>query len=283
MNYVLIGTLLLLVIGFVIGLYKGLFGLLGGLLTWVIIIGFLYVATPSIEAGYMNGAVYQKFYNSVSSQVNRGLVNWENKSIEQINEEREKASENGYISEDGTEEAADTRKKAALDLSDSESLRDYLSKAGIDLPKNATDFISKAVDDSTNAAAEIAANITDQNESRLTSANQTITDTVSAQIATLMVKGLAILTSLLVAFIITRVIALIAQFIGNLPVVGGVTRLLGGIWGVIVALFIIWLFMDVVTCFSITKAGMNIMNQIESSELLNTLYIDNPLEFIISK
>ena len=63
MNYVLIGSLILLVVAFAIGFYRGLFGLLGGLLTWIIILGFLYVATPLIEAKYMDGAVYKKFYN----------------------------------------------------------------------------------------------------------------------------------------------------------------------------------------------------------------------------
>ena len=98
-----------------------------------------------------------------------------------------------------------------------------------------------------------------------------------------MVKGLAILTSLLIAFIITKVISLIAQFIGDLPVVGGFSRALGGIWGIIVALMIIWIFMDVVTCFSITPSGEKLMTQIESSEFLNILYVNNPLAFLINK
>ena len=89
MNYVLIVTLILLVAAFAIGFYRGLFGLLSGLLSWVIIIGFLYVATPLIEERYMDGAVYQKFYNSVSEHITSGLVHKENQTIDQINEQRE--------------------------------------------------------------------------------------------------------------------------------------------------------------------------------------------------
>ena len=89
MNYVLIVTLILLVAAFAIGFYRGLFGLLSGLLSWVIIIGFLYVATPLIEERYMDGAVYQKFYNSVSEHITSGLVQKENQTIDQINEQRE--------------------------------------------------------------------------------------------------------------------------------------------------------------------------------------------------
>lgn len=288
MNYVLIVTLILLVAAFAIGFYRGLFGLLSGLLSWVIIIGFLYVATPLIEERYMDGAVYQKFYNSVSEHITSGLVQKENHTIDQINEQREEDedSQDTYTTDDSTdEETTDigTPKKAKIDLSDSGSLRDYLEKLDINLPKKATDFISKAVDSTTNAAVEIAENISDDNEKKLSSANDTITKTIAGQTAALMVKGLAILTSLLIAFIITRVISLIAQFIGDLPVVGGFSRALGGIWGIIVALMIIWIFMDVVTCFSITPSGEKLMTQIESSGFLNILYVDNPLAFLINK
>ena len=278
MNYVLIGSLILLVVAFAIGFYRGLFGLLSGLLTWIIILGFLYVATPLIEAKYMDGAVYKKFYNSVSEHISTSLITKENKKIDSLNAA---ASEN-TDTEDTTTDIG-TPKKAAIDLSDSESLRDYLEKIGISIPKKASDFISKAVDSTTNAAAEIVSNITADNADKLSDANDTIVSTLSARTAALMVKGLAILTSLLIAFIITRVLALIAQFIGDLPVVGGFSRFLGGVWGIIVALLIIWIFMDVVTCFSITPNGAKLVSQIQNNAFLDFLYVENPLAFLINK
>lgn len=278
MNYVLIGSLILLVVAFAIGFYRGLFGLLSGLLTWIIILGFLYVATPLIEAKYMDGAVYKKFYNSVSEHISTSLITKENKTIDSLNE----AADVNTAAEDTITDVG-TPKKVAIDLSDSESLRDYLGKIGISIPKKASDFISKAVDSTTNAAAEIVSNITADNADKLSEANDTIVDTLSARTAALMVKGLAILTSLLMAFIITRALALIAQFIGELPVVGGFSRFLGGVWGVIVALLIIWIFMDVVTCFSITPNGAKLVSQIQNNAFLDFLYIENPLAFLINK
>lgn len=278
MNYVLIGSLILLVVAFAIGFYRGLFGLLSGLLTWIIILGFLYVATPLIEAKYMDGAVYKKFYNSVSEHISTSLITKENKKIDSLNAA---ASEN-TDTEDTTTDIG-TPKKAAIDLSYSESLRDYLEKIGISIPKKASDFISKAVDSTTNAAAEIVSNITADNADKLSDANDTIVSTLSARTAALMVKGLAILTSLLIAFIITRALALIAQFIGDLPVVGGFSRFLGGVWGIIVALLIIWIFMDVVTCFSITPNGAKLVSQIQNNAFLDFLYVENPLAFLINK
>lgn len=278
MNYVLIGSLILLVVAFAIGFYRGLFGLLSGLLTWIIILGFLYVATPLIEAKYMDGTVYKKFYNSVSEHISTSLITKENKKIDSLNAA---ASEN-TDTEDTTTDIG-TPKKAAIDLSDSESLRDYLEKIGISIPKKASDFISKAVDSTTNAAAEIVSNITADNADKLSDANDTIVSTLSARTAALMVKGLAILTSLLIAFIITRALALIAQFIGDLPVVGGFSRFLGGVWGIIVALLIIWIFMDVVTCFSITPNGAKLVSQIQNNAFLDFLYVENPLAFLINK
>ena len=279
MNYVLIGSLILLVVAFAIGFYRGLFGLLSGLLTWIIILGFLYVATPLIEAKYMDGAVYKKFYNSVSEHISTSLITKENKTIDSLNAA---AGDDTTDTQDSTTDVG-TPKKAAIDLSDSESLRDYLGKLGISIPKKASDFISKAVDSTTNAAAEIVSNITADNADKLSEANNTIVDTLSARTAALMVKGLAILTSLLIAFIITRALALIAQFIGDLPVVGGFSRFLGGVWGIIVALLIIWIFMDVVTCFSITPNGAKLVSQIQNNAFLDFLYVENPLAFLINK
>lgn len=286
MNYVLIGTLILLVVAFAIGFHRGLFGLLSGLLTWVIILGFLYVATPLIEAKYMEGAVYKKFYNSVSEHINVGLVNKENETIDSINEARKEQSDSTNTTTDTTDSTdttdIGTPRKAAIDLSDSESLRDYLEKIGISIPKKASDFISKAVDSTTNAAAEIVSNITDENADKLSDANDTIVSTLASRTAALMVKGLAILTSLLIAFIITRILALVAQFLGDMPVVGGFSRFLGGVWGIIVALLIIWIFMDIVTCFSITPYGGKIASQIQNNEFLNILNVENPLAFLIN-
>ncbi|MGN0240539.1 MAG: hypothetical protein ACI4CS_02525 [Candidatus Weimeria sp.] len=278
MNYVLIGSLILIVVAFAIGCYRGLFGLLSGLLTWIIIIGFLYVGTPLIEAKYMDGAVYKKFYNSVSEHISTSLVTKENEKIDELNSA---SDENTDTSDTDTD--IGTPKKAAIDLSDSESLRDYLKKIGISIPKKASDFISRAVDSATNAAAEIVSNITTDNADKLSDANDTIVDTLSARTAALMVRGLAILTSLLIAFIITRALALIAQFIGDLPVIGGFSRFLGGIWGIIVALLIIWIFMDIVTCFSITPNGAKLVSQIQDNAFLDFLYVENPLAFLISK
>ena len=163
MNYVLIGSLILLVVAFAIGFYRGLFGLLGGLLTWMIILGFLYVATPLIEAKYMDGAVYKKFYNSVSEHISTSLITKENKTIDSLNAA---AGDDTTDTQDSTTDVG-TPKKAAIDLSDSESLRDYLGKLGISIPKKASDFISKAVDSTTNAAAEIVSNITADNADKL--------------------------------------------------------------------------------------------------------------------
>ena len=239
----------------------------------------MYVATPLIEAKYMDGAVYKKFYNSVSEHISTSLITKENKTIDSLNAA---AGDDTTDTQDSTTDVG-TPKKAAIDLSDSESLRDYLGKLGISIPKKASDFISKAVDSTTNAAAEIVSNITADNADKLSEANNTIVDTLSARTAALMVKGLAILTSLLIAFIITRALALIAQFIGDLPVVGGFSRFLGGVWGIIVALLIIWIFMDVVTCFSITPNGAKLVSQIQNNAFLDFLYVENPLAFLINK
>lgn len=282
MNYLLIITLALLFVGFVIGWAKGLIGILTGILSWVIILGVMYVATPAIERAYSKGPVYEKMYNTVSDHVSNGLVTKENKAIDELNESIEAANDSDST-DTTTETASDGNQKADINLSDSESMKDFLSGISISLPSAVTRIVAQAVDGATNAAARLVSNITADSQDKITSANDTIVNTVSTPIATLMVRGLALLTSFLLAVIITRIIALIGQALGNTPVIGGISRFFGGIWGIIVVLVLVWLFMDLVTCFSITPNGQKLMSQINSSSFLDTLYINNPLTFFITK
>ncbi|MDD6380808.1 MAG: hypothetical protein PUG04_03850 [Lachnospiraceae bacterium] len=282
MNYLLIITLVLLFVGFVIGWAKGLIGILTGILSWVIILGVMYVATPAIERAYSKGPVYEKMYNTVSDHVSNGLVTKENKAIDELNESIEAANDSDST-DTTTETASDGNQKADINLSDSESMKDFLSGISISLPSAVTRIVAQAVDGATNAAARLVSNITADSQDKITSANDTIVNTVSTPIATLMVRGLALLTSFLLAVIITRIIALIGQALGNTPVIGGISRFFGGIWGIIVVLVLVWLFMDLVTCFSITPNGQKLMSQINSSSFLDTLYINNPLTFFITK
>lgn len=282
MNYLLIITLVLLFVGFVIGWAKGLIGILTGILSWVIILGVMYVATPAIERAYSKGPVYEKMYNTVSDHVSNGLVTKENKAIDELNESIEAANDSDST-DTTTETASDGNQKADINLSDSESMKDFLSGISISLPSAVTRIVAQAVDGATNAAARLVSNITADSQDKITSANDTIVNTVSTPIATLMVRGLALLTSFLLAVIITRIIALIGQALGNTPVIGGISRFFGGIWGIIVVLVLVWLFMDLVTCFSITPNGQKLVSQINSSSFLDTLYINNPLTFFITK
>lgn len=287
MNYVLIITLVLLMVCFIIGWAKGLFGILSGILSWVIILAVMYFATPVIEQAYTNGPVYEKMYNMVSDHVSNGLVTKENEAIDKLNEqiaEENAAAENGL--DTGTEDETqtdDNSDKVQIDLTDSQSMRDFLESISISLPSKVTSIIARVADDATNAAAGIVENITADKENQISSANTTIVDSVSKPLASLMVRGIALLTALLIAIIITRIIALIAHALGDAPVVGGISRFLGGIWGLIVAMILVFLFMDLVTCFAITPNGAKLMSQIESSDFLNSLYINNPLGFLISK
>lgn len=278
MNYLLIITGVLLLIGFIIGWAKGLIGILSGILSWVIILVIMYAATPAIENAYMKGPVYKKMYNTVSAHVNSNLTKQENKTIDKLNEKLQ--SDNTTI----TGDAADSDgRKPTTDLKDSESMKEFLSGISISLPNRVTSFISKAIDDATNAAAGLVQNITADSQDALTDANATITDSISSPLARLMVRGIAMLTAFILALIVTRIIALLAHILGKAPVIGGFSRVLGGVFGIIVVLLIVWLFMDFVTCFAITPNGAKLMSQIEGSEFLNALYINNPLTFLISR
>lgn len=283
MNYLLIIIGVLMLVGFIIGWAKGLIGILSGILSWVIILVIMYTATPLIENTYMKGPVYKKMYNTVSGHVSNNLVSHENKAIDKLNEQIDADNASGNTTVTGADVNDSGKGKPTIDLTDSESLKEFFSGISISLPNKVTSIVSKALSDTTSAAAALVENITEDSEDKLADANATITKGVTQPLATLMVRGIAMLTAFILALIVTRIIALILHLIGRAPVVGGFSRVLGGVFGIIVVLLLVWIFMDFVTCFAITPNGAKLMSQIEGSELLNTLYINNPLLFLISR
>ena len=273
MNYVLIGVAVALFLGFAVGYYKGLLGMLVGMLSWVIILGLLYVGVPQIQKAYMRGPVYEKVERAVESHIKNRLVVKENEKIEEINKKNQDTSTNT----DDTK----TKKIESRSFSDIASTGDFFSSMGIELPEAMQKAVANGVQEEANEALNLIENIETAKDKELSAANAIIASQTAKPIAALIVRGLAMMTAFLLGLILTRILRLIAHFITEMPVIGGISRGLGGIWGVVVVLMMVWICMDIVTCFAVVPWGQYMMKQIESSEFLHILYMYNPLNFII--
>ena len=262
MNYVLIGVAVALVIGFAIGYHKGLLGMLIGMLSWVIILGLLYIGVPQIQQAYMRGPVYEKVERAVESYIKNQLVSKENEKINEINQSSQ---------DDNTTTTEEQPKTESKKLSDAASTGDFFSSMGIELPEALKKAVANGVKEDADRAINLIEDLQNVGDKQLSKANATIVSQTAQPIAAMIVRGL----------IITRILRLIAHFITDIPVVGGITRGLGGVWGVVVVLMMVWIGMDIVTCCSVLPWGQYMMKQIQASEILNVLYMYNPLTFFI--
>lgn len=284
-NIFLIAVIILLVICFIVGCSKGILGIFFGIIYWVVILGTVYVAQPRIETYMADGPVQEKVETAVRKHIKSGLVKKENETIDSINDQLDENG--GSLTEDAAADTSDDTSESesvqpTYDFSSVESVGDSFSDIGITLPSAMKKAVAEAGSEALNAAGNVLDNLRTSEEDQVDEANDTISQNVAAPIASVVIKGIALLISIILALIISRILGLIINAVNHMPVVGGLSRVLGGIWGLVVGFIIIWLIMDLATCFSLFPFGEKIMTDINNSVFLNNMYMYNPLNVFLN-
>jgi hypothetical protein len=100
---------------------------------------------------------------------------------------------------------------------------------------------------------------------------------VSAYMAKLIINVAAFLLTFIVVSIILRAIIFSLNVVSELPVVGLVNRLAGGVLGMLMVLIIVWLVFLVITMLCTTGIGQSMIAMIQENEFLKTIYEYNPV------
>ena len=98
---------------------------------------------------------------------------------------------------------------------------------------------------------------------------------VISYIANLILNILAFLVTLLVSWIIIRLIFGALSVFASLPIIGGVNRLLGLVAGFVQGILIVWVLFLIISVFASTPAGKTLMDEINNTPVLETLYNTN--------
>ena len=99
---------------------------------------------------------------------------------------------------------------------------------------------------------------------------------VASYISRLVLKVASFLVTFLLAIIIVKALMVAVNIIGELPVLGFVNHLAGGILGLLAALLIVWLIFLGLTLLYSTSVGHTCFGMIEKSVFLKFLYDHNP-------
>ena len=100
---------------------------------------------------------------------------------------------------------------------------------------------------------------------------------VPAYMAKLIINVAAFLLTFIVVSIILRAIIFSLNVVSELPVVGLVNRLAGGVLGMLMVLIIVWLVFLVITMLYTTGIGKSMIAMIQENEFLKTIYEHNPV------
>lgn len=102
-------------------------------------------------------------------------------------------------------------------------------------------------------------------------------DAVSGYLAEQILQALAFLLTLILVGVLIRGIVFSLGIAARLPILRGINKLAGLVFGFGEGLVIVWIFFFVITVFATTDWGRNLMSMVWKSDMLTWLYKENIL------
>lgn len=106
-------------------------------------------------------------------------------------------------------------------------------------------------------------------------------DYVGGYLADMMLRILVFVALFLVIFIGLRILVVWLDLIAKLPIFSGLNQIAGAILGGVEGLIFVWIGCLVLTLFSGTGPGLQVMGQIDASAWLSWLYDHNLLSYLV--
>lgn len=241
-NIVLVVFLVVWLLLVIRGLSRGLIGMLLGVISWIFLIIFTSWLYPVLQGGIAGNDNLMK--------------NIELTAERQVNRQEEKTGVDDWL--ESVTSASDAKSKELKDK-------------GMILPKFMEHTYDETIDQGTNRISEGALTAYD-------SVHKALVSTFSG----FLVKGLAILATIIVASVIVCILKNIIRLIGKLPVVHGISRFFGGVLGFIEGALLIWLIMYLANCLQGSTLGALITSEVEQSVFLSFLNSVNPFVTIFA-
>ena len=92
----------------------------------------------------------------------------------------------------------------------------------------------------------------------------------------LLLKGIAILLTLILASFVLGMFRILLSILGHLPIIHGTSKIVGAFMGFIESIILIWITIFLIQCFSATDAGNVLNKQVQSSSVLTEINDLNP-------
>lgn len=268
---------LILLIHLVRGAKKGALKMLFGLLSWIFILVFVLLATPQIDRLLTD---YTPLDEMIQEKVAKQT---------QARWERQKATVTRQVTEDlkkKIQDQASPLAKLGRDISEETRLplnlmETYLNDCADRIYAKLPEPLQKIY-----RKGQLKLQLTtDQMEGTIREsvdqAGKNLADQLAAAITGWLMRVIAFLLALVIARILVAIVAALIDTASHVPVISGISRMLGGLMGLGIGLIDVCFFMFLIEIFSWTTLGAYWTDQIQSSAILNLISGLNPLTLII--
>lgn len=162
---------------------------------------------------------------------------------------------------------------AGLNSKDEKSLAEALDQ--LEIPKEVQNKAIESVDIPEIYKELLVDNNNDEIYNRLGA--ETFPQYVGNYLAKLIINMIAFFGTFILVTIIVRAIVFALDIVAELPVLGLVNRLAGGLAGIVGALIIVWTIFLLITLLYTTTIGRELYYTIQSDSILKTIYDFNPI------
>lgn len=297
MNWILIATGVIFLICIVAGICRGAIKIAVSLAATLLTLLLVYFATPYVAQGI---AKYTPLDEMIEDQVISTMAGAAASQIAEgdtgglTQEDVRKALNAAGVTEDmlsqygvTVQDIVDGKIKSS-DLEKYGISGDLLDGFGGEKKKEVEDAISNAdIPRDLQVAAIEKADLPGLFKDMLTTNNnsdvykelgvETFAQYVGRFLAKLIIHIIAFLCTFILVTIVIRAIVFALDIVSELPVLGAVNRLAGGVVGVAGALIIVWTLFIIITLLYTTDIGKQMFDMIESNSLLKMLYDYNPI------
>ena len=94
----------------------------------------------------------------------------------------------------------------------------------------------------------------------------------SMYMASKVTQALGILVTLVLSFIVLKLILILTGLISKVPIISGVNKIFGIVLGLVRGLILVWILCYVITVFSYTDMGQEAVQAMKNNKILSLFY-----------
>lgn len=300
MNFLLILIIAIILVAAIMGVRKGLFGILFGLFAWGFVLLAVIFGSPRMQVWLeANTDVYQKIYASADSYVVTKLTTTSSRPLSELTQDEKDEKTGPDVASDAagipsgardeddasTPFIADLINKLVSDVTNSKNAAASAASestgagtADSALPPALTRSLRGTAQEAVDSYGSAAADAVETAKGTVIDA---VADAVAKRIADYALVCLARVAVLALAGIVVLLVALIIRIVEMNKGIRTQSHVLGFFFGVLQGLLISWVLLFFLSCIGTTAAGQTLAADINSSAFLTWLYNNNVVADLI--